>query len=233
MTGLLRMNPLTAVGLLLHVNRDPPDFLGSCFAFRRQTHFLTAAHCIGTLAPKDLAVSVLHATGTHAVETIHRHPKADLAILALRGAVPDSDVFGPFGAVGLGQDFGAYGFPEDVFGVTAAPTARFFKGHIQRFTRHHSHQGYEYTALEMSIGAPAGLSGGPVFLPHLPWLILGIVTENHRSTTFLQSVQEIQEGSAVYKEVVHEAINYGLALLLRTETDFLDAYIPVVQSPSK
>jgi len=126
----------------------------------------------------------------------------------------------------LGQPFNAYGFPEDVFGNDPAPTARFFSGNIQRFMLHRSHLGYEYTAAEMSIGAPAGLSGGPLFTPDAPWLIIGLVTENLRSTTFLRSITEIQDGASVYKESFQEFINYGVALVLQSQSDFLDEHIP-------
>jgi hypothetical protein len=91
--------------------------------------------------------------------------------------------------------------------------------------RHTSKDGYEYDAAEMSIGAPAGLSGGPLVRHDHP-LIIGLVTENHRSTTFLQAVEEIQKGGSVYKETIHEMITYGIALLLQPLDAFLSQHIP-------
>lgn len=226
------LGPPSGAGLLYH-SVEPPLFLGTCFAFRLRTHFLTAAHCIGRLTPKEIRIVLPNviSVGGQNVETIVRHPTADLAVLvAAQVDLPSIDAFTSFGPphyFGLGQDFVAYGFPDDVFGETMLqPTARMFRGSIQRFMRHKSRHGYEYDAVEMSIGAPAGLSGGPLFMPEAPFPIIGLVTENLRSTTFLQSVSEIQEGDSVYKETVHEMINYGVALELESLTQFLDQYIP-------
>jgi S1-C subfamily serine protease len=220
-------NPLSAVGLL-YQDVAQPRLLGTCFAFRHRTRFLTAAHCVGRLAAEEIGIVLPNAisVGTYRVQSVARHPTADLAVLKVAEAdLPSIDTFGYFGAHALGQGFMAYGFPEDVFGDTPLrPTERVFRGFIQRFMAHKSYQGYEYDALEMSIGAPAGLSGGPVFTPDAPWLIIGLVTENLRSTTFLQAVQEIQAGGAVYRESLHETINYGVALRLESQAEFLDQH---------
>jgi hypothetical protein len=222
-------NPLTATGLI-YQDVDPPRFLGTCFSFRHRTHLLTAAHCIGRLASKEIGIVLPNAIsiGTYRVESVVRHPTADLAVLVVPETdLPSIDSFGSFGAHWLGLEFMAYGFPEDVFGDTPLrPTERVFRGSIQRFMKYESYQAYKYDALEMSIGAPAGLSGGPLFISHSPWLIIGLVTENLRSTTFLQSVQEIQEGGSIYKESIHETINYGVALRLESQAEFLNQHIP-------
>jgi hypothetical protein len=224
-------NPLDGVGLLFHVKNQKSSFLGTCFGFRQPTHFLTAAHCLGNLSAADVAIGLPVSTtaGAHPVKDIFRHPTADLAILVLAGDyVPLNDVFLDLvGNVGWGDEFMAFGFPADVFGEAAEqPTARLFRGYFQRFLMHKSHLGFEYYAAEMNIGAPAGLSGGPLFHPDAPHMVTGLVTENLRSTTFLQAVEEVQEGGSVHKTSVQEMINYGVALLFRSYSDFLDQHIP-------
>jgi len=227
-----RQNPLLATGLLLRTQDERVDFLGTCFAFRQPTRFLTAAHCIGNLTPRELAIAIPNITTDEPfrVQNVIRHPAADLAVLVLADdPVPPITPFRFYGGMGWGLEFRAFGFPEDVFGTSPAqPTARLFAGHIQRMMRHASKDGYEYDAAELSIGAPAGLSGGPLVRHDLP-LIIGVVTENHRSTTFLQAVEEIQEGGSVYKETIREMITYGIALLLQPLDGFLSQHIPPEQ----
>lgn len=59
-----------------------------------------------------------------------------------------------------GDDFIAFGFPEDTInGIAGVPTARVFKGHVQRLF---NLEGGGTLAAEMSVPAPAGLSGSPV-----------------------------------------------------------------------
>lgn len=224
-------NPLTGVGLLFHVKDDDASFLGTCFAFRQPTHFLTAAHCLGNLPIAEVGIGLPHMTtaGVHPVKEVFRHPKADLAVLVLAGGyVPPIEPFWNFVSnFGWGEDFAAFGFPEDVFGAAQGqPTARLFRGYFQRFMLHQSHLGFEYNAAEMSIGAPAGLSGGPLFRPGAPVMVTGLVTENLRSTTFLQAVEEVQDGPSIHKSSVHEMINYGVALLLDSQSEFLDRHVP-------
>lgn len=225
-------NPLTAVGLLFQIKGEGADFLGSCFAFRHNTHFLTAAHCIGNLPTSEIGVGLAHVTteGAIPVKEVFRHPSADLAILVLAdGHSPRIDPFWDFVSnVRWGEDFAAFGFPEDVFGPDGThPTARLFRGHYQRFMVHKSQiYGFEYNAGEMSIGAPAGLSGGPVFRPGADVMVTGLVTENHQSTTFLQSVEDHQDGPMRSKSSIHEVIQYGVALLLDSQAEFINAHIP-------
>ena len=94
---------------------------------------------------------------------------------------------------GLGDDYAAFGYPEDVAADTPGPTPRLFTGHFQRFFDHSSYAGYNYRAGEMSLPAPAGLSGGPVFRRQAPVMVMGLVAENFESSTTLHAVEEITE----------------------------------------
>ena len=80
---------------------------------------------------------------------------------------------------------------------------------------------YRYKAGELSFGSPAGLSGGPVFPRGEQDRIIGVVTENCDSTTFLRSVAEIQDGGQRYTEKVHEVIRYGIFARLDPLSDWL------------
>jgi hypothetical protein len=51
----MAFQPLNAVDLLLQEHPDHGTlFLGTCFAFRTPSHYLTAGHCVEGLAPPDL-----------------------------------------------------------------------------------------------------------------------------------------------------------------------------------
>ncbi len=212
---------------IVYENAEPARFLGTCFAFRDSMYFLTARHCVGTLRAEQVGIELPSVNTSHSVRAIVPHPTADLAVLILNGDAPDIDTFRFFGVHALGQDFMAYGFPEDVFGETPPrPTERLFRGYIQRYMVFRSPEGYVYDALELSIGAPAGLSGGPLFQAHQPWLIIGIVTADLKSTTFLQSEETMEEPGRFHKTSTATYINYGVALQLEKQAAFLEQHIP-------
>ena len=128
----------------------------------------------------------------------------------------------------MGEDFFAYGYPADPIGPNAsAPTQRLFKGHYQRFMEHRSFMGYRYLAGEMSIAAPAGLSGGPLFRPGAPQMVTALVAENIASQLVVDSIEERSEAGRVVKtEVRQNVISYGTAVMLSAISDWLDAEIP-------
>lgn len=86
----------------------------------------------------------------------------------------------------------AYGFPTEGPDPSsgAAPVSRLFVGHYQRFSEYSSPPGYRYLAGEMSIPAPGGLSGGPVFRAEAPEMLTGMVTANHESYAITDSLEE-------------------------------------------
>ncbi|MCA1702320.1 MAG: serine protease [Actinobacteria bacterium] len=172
----MAFDPLRAAGMVLGaLDAEEPKFLGSCFSLRDSTRVITAAHCIGDLDAEKLYVRpanviVLNKPGepqTHAVRVreVVRHPDADVAILRLG---IQEWVIEPFWnavpAHGLGEDLFAYGYPENVRSDDRQPTARLFKGYVQRVYWHTSHAGYRYVALELDFACPAGLSGDPCFV---------------------------------------------------------------------
>jgi S1-C subfamily serine protease len=219
-------------------------FLGSCFALRDSTTVLTAAHCIGDLDADELYVKlpgilVVPGIGQEAehvdgvlVREVVRHPDADVALLRLRVV---EWVVEPFWRQlpihGLGEDVMAYGYPENVRSGDRSPTARLFKGYVQRVYRHDSHMGFRYTALELDFACPAGLSGGPVFRPGAPQMVLGLATENFESTTYLDAVEETSEDGATTRRTQYQRVlSYGVAVSLESLEDWLDDHLPEFDS---
>jgi hypothetical protein len=228
-------NPLSTTGILVWLDGDQQTFLGTTFGFRTPLHFLTAAHCVRDLDPAGVAV-VLPREPTplrYPVKTIHRHPTADLALLTLHSDAAARPFLSTLEATQhqLGIEFFAYGYPENVLSAhEREPTARLFGGIIQRYFTNPSFMGYSYEAAEMSIPAPAGLSGGPLFHAHGPQRLIGVVTENFDSTTLLESVEEINTRSEK-RTIRHERmISYGLTLILHPLIGWLETYVPSAQA---
>lgn len=188
-------NPFVNTGILLPRGRD--GFLGSCFVFRYPNRFLAAAHCVKAVEVRDLAVLLPGASSTRLfeVEAIFLHPEADVAVLHVPG-VMESDVTWPQYAIfddrAWGEEFTACGYPQEFKNVSdlavGQPTPRVFKGYIQRFFPHYSHMGYRYLAAELSTGCPAGLSGAPVFNSSFHGRLYGVVAEDLKTSTELESV---------------------------------------------
>jgi hypothetical protein len=228
------VDPRRGVCLLVRTDSKPehPVFLGSCFSFRTRDRFITAAHCVRGLDAAAIGVFAPKAEKTHIIDSMMIHPKADVAILRARALLPRHEIEPFVGLVSqsaVGDNFMAYGFPEDVFGPTARrPTPRLFKGHFQRYFPHESHLGYNYFAGEMSIGCPAGLSGGPVFADDSAevYRVHGVVTENLRSTTVLDAIEEHASEGKTSRQVYREVINYGLCVMLGELGQWLDKHAP-------
>jgi hypothetical protein len=221
----LDMNPLLATGLVMRAESRGDTLLGSCFAIRDSRVFLTAAHCIGELEARSVVVRSAGIPERRLVLHIVRHPSADLALLEIPKA--DEEGAEPFVYAvsnwSLGEDFYAFGYPEDLFGEhQGRPTPRLFKGHFQRFMpTYKSKLSYVYVAAELSIPAPAGLSGGPLFRPGAP-VVLGLVTENLESTTYLDSVEEVLKDGRTTRTTFQKVITYGVALMLSPLKEWLN-----------
>jgi hypothetical protein len=223
--------PFYSVGLLYSRNGIRLDkFLGTTFAFRHTDYFITASHCVGAQTPSDLAIAMPAFSGTEglAVKKLWKHPSADVAILN----VSNGAKFGvePFVLIDAATDYGesvaALGFPEESHpDDTLKPTVRYFRGSVQRLFDY-EHKPWRYAAYELSFGAPAGLSGGPVFPTRDNTIACGVVAANHSATTYLSSVAEVQEGSNYHSERIHTLIEYGIAVRLDQHLEWLNSIIP-------
>lgn len=215
------------------VRRDVPSgsaLLGSCFAFRKQHLLLTAAHCVRGLPPESLGVvrptPEVNDPGLDVLE-VSTHPTADLALIRM-GEFP-LPIFHPFWdyetAAGWGDDVAAFGFPEDAaIGAAMRPTPRMFRASIQRFYRHESFMGYECLAAELSIGAPGGLSGGPVCWMRDQSKVLAVVAENVESSTYLAAVEELTDDGNFTRHETRNMINYAACVALYDVADWLDEH---------
>ncbi len=226
------MEPRNAVCLLVHrpENQTEPAFLGTCFSFRSNNRFLTAAHCVGgedTEAP-DVYSPI---TGENLkVVNIERHPEADVAVLTTeRSLRHDIDPFPDHTSrYEIGESFNVFGFPEDVLGANRkTPVARLFKGHFQRFFNHESGMGFRYAAGELNIACPGGLSGGPVYRANdLIYRVDGVVAEDFKSRGRLDSVEEKEHDGKTTRDSYWEVINYGVCVMLVDIRDWLKKHAP-------
>lgn len=229
------MNPLNAVGLVFEERESSPmAFLGSCFAYQQRTHFLTAAHVIRDKPVERLVVLSPQEGVFCPLREVHIHPNADAAVLVLKSS--GREIVEPFwGCVGnyaLGEEYFAYGFPEDYRGPNQGqPTARLFRGHFQRFMQHKSHMGYSYVAGELSTPCPGGLSGGPLFRPGAPVMITGLVAENIEAATFLDEQEVVLVDGSVVNEHYRRVINYGVAVMLNVIEDWINEHVPPRTQP--
>jgi hypothetical protein len=222
-------NPIENTGI---VRNSEGVFLGTAFIFRYPHFLLTAAHVPGTSAPKELYVELprSRARGVHfPIRAIHRHPMADLAVLEIE---PPNErditwaINDLFDDAGYGVEVTTFGFPQEWSEGTCAPMPRLFKGYVQRFLEHESHLGFRYLAAELSFSCPGGLSGALVINSALHGRLYGLITENRKTTTELDSVLEVDENGNKFKESFHNIINYGVALWLPAHKDWLQTIVP-------
>jgi hypothetical protein len=235
----MSFDPLTATGLLVYSDpksNEGPSSLGTSAMFRRPTFALTAAHCVRDIPkPRRIRIEYPRLGYFVRVSDIQIHPQADLAVIVspeeeLHPKLPPMDPFRlTAGNWGLGKEFAAYGYPTEGPSPTSTsdvPTPRLFLGHYQRFFQY-SDVRYNYVAGELSIPAPAGLSGGPLFNPGGPMVLTGIVAGNVEAYSTLSWREEVREGGVERIEMHHRVIEYGIAVMLSSVQDWLDEVMPV------
>lgn len=223
------MNPMQNTGV---IRDNDTRFLGSCFVFRYPEFVLTARHCVRDKEANHIQIRLPAGPETEfGVEAIIPHEKADIAVLKVKGISEDDITWPQYNLCddqSWGQGYMTCGYPTDFSDMGPAPMARVFQGNIQRFFAHKSHLGYNYFAAELSGGCPAGVSGAPVFNPRFHGRLYGIVTENIKTTTELETVVEVEDNGSTYRELYHNVINYGVALWLPAISEWLDAIVPPV-----
>jgi hypothetical protein len=199
----------------------PPDgkweFSGTGAMYVRPYVILTAAHCVPDVPGAKFAFWSPVDNSTHEVEKVVRHPRIDLAVLVLPRSVepPPTGVYTAISQSLIdGGDFLAFGYPAEE--NTTKP--RIFKGHFQRFFGYQSTDGRAYFAAELSIPAPAGLSGGPVSNAHQPQFLNAIVTANHDSSVVIDSFEEHEQDGTVTRGKITRVVSYGIAAMLVGET---------------
>lgn len=219
------MDVTEGTGLLIHWDEQLPPrprFLGSCFAYGDEKTYLTAAHCVPVDDEDARHVFVMRPGigGMRQVLAVSRHPRADLAVLQVNPVQgPDEPFWASPAPCDAGDDFVAFGFPEDTIDeIAGVPTARIFKGHVQRLFPLPDQGGA--IAAEMSVPAPAGLSGGPVVgraggAAELP---VAVVLANRESEIY---VARYENG-----DVIRAVTRYGTALLLEPLAEWISSRVP-------
>jgi hypothetical protein len=200
-------------------------FHGTCFAFGSAGHYLTAAHCVRTIDPKDLAV----AFPNRAIGFISRvvaHPTADVACVTLE--TPESCPWGPVPALSsaarIGTDFFCFGYPSLEYGnMRDNPTVRLVKGHIQRFFEHRNTFGYQFRAAELSVACPPGMSGSPIIRRDVPFELLGLVTDFVEAGTISRSEEVETVDGQTSVTVYRDVLRYGVGLVLGDHAEWLKA----------
>jgi len=217
--SILKTDPRRATGKVIHDSRNA--VAGSCTAFRHPHVALTAAHCVAGLENGLSLRFPGRGQQSYRVTEVVQHESADIAIL---WTTPTSNHHADWAFqhitedIKLGDPFIAYGFPDEQPSLVPIPEGfehRLFRGHYQRYFDYQAPMAkYRYFAGEMSIAAPAGLSGGPVLLPNDYSTLTGIVTTNFDSYTTIDSVEEIIDEGKQHKHEIRRVISYGIALIL-------------------
>lgn len=223
-----------ATGLLVErAKGGVAQLRGHCFAYRHPHTLITAAHCVHGLSQANIGFVIPTAERNDQgldVTDIATHPTADVAVVRI--AEDRLTVRQPFWNVATaakwGDRFIAFGFPDVASTTESRPTPRMLQGFIQRFFQHESHltnldrQPYRYVAAELSVGTPASLSGGPVCLFEDQSMVLGVVTENISSSTFVEEVEEVDREGRTTRYVTKNMVNYGVAVALYDVIEWLE-----------
>ena len=78
----------------------------------------------------------------------------------------------------------------------------------------------------MSLPAPTGMSGGPLFRAGAPQMVTGIATANVESYAVTDLLEEVDAEGNVSRIESRRVISYGLALMLSAVSRWLDETIP-------
>jgi hypothetical protein len=226
---------LDAVGMVILRDSDGSEAIGgTCFLFRRDEVALTAAHCVPSEAAAVEVILPRISRRRIPVERIERHASGDVAALFLDRGIKDKQGYPHFafwdhvGNLELAEQFFAYGFPVEGPAPeidAVQPVPRIFVGHYQRFFQYAGFGIKPYWAGELSVPAPGGLSGGPVFRPGALQMVTGLVTANVESYAVTDSIEEVRDGGSVYRLESRKVISYGISLMLAQYDDWLNELV--------
>lgn len=214
-------SPLTACGrIFLLRENEPPAYTGTGAVYLKSNVVVTAAHCVPDVSDATfLFQSPFGNVDPWTAQRVERHPDIDVAVLV--GTSGADEQLPSYSTIDSkiyvdGTDFVAYGYPAE--GDTSV--GRHFKGHIQRQFRFDPPGGGPgYLAMELSIPAPAGLSGGPVSIAHTPDAIYAVVTTNHDSSLVIDSYEEEQRNGVINRGKITRVVSYGIAAVLTGATE--------------
>lgn len=174
---------------------------------------LTAAHCIPDVEGGRFGFRSPMEPFSRVAEQVIRHPTIDLAALVISKDTTEhpNGVYSDIGYEPVdGGDFVAFGYPAE----ENTQVGRLFKGHYQRHFEYQNPSGRNYFAAELSIPAPAGLSGGPVSNAHRPQVLDAIVTTNHDSSLIIDSYEKVEHNGNISRSEIKRVVSYGIAAML-------------------
>jgi hypothetical protein len=230
-------DPIAAIGMLC-VASEGYRVVGTCTSFKRAEMALTVAHCVADIDPGDLWIAKLERGGQmRSTVKVDTHPTADLAALHLFpdeadhvSDVPADAFWGTVGNYTLGEEFMTYGYPlearEAMGPFKAVESARLLRGNFQRFHQFADPGGHQFLAGEMSVPAPTGMSGAPLFRPGALPMLTGLVVGSTESSVLAYKVTEVKDGVETYLERVDRVTTYGVALMLAPFSGWLDGQLP-------
>lgn len=216
--------PMVATGQVFCASANgQPEYTGSCAAYARRNVVITAGHCVRAPDAQYWVALPAAPGGAWAAQQVIRHETSDIAVVV--GPASAAESGGPRGVYsGIDQtlvdggDFIAFGYPSE---EGAKAVGRLFRGHFQRHFGYSDPSGRSYFAGEMSIPAPAGLSGGPLSRPHTLDKICAIVTTNHDSYLVIDSYEEEERDGKVSRGKITRVVSYGIAAMF-TPTEIGD-----------
>lgn len=228
----MRFDPLDVIGSVFTYEVKDGEakivHLGTCFAFRSAITVITAAHVVREEG-RSYRVFFPRTNVFYEVSEVVLHPEADIALLRLAPMevpgveFPEEAFWDGVSNYSLGEDLMSFGFPSDGPSEDAAntPTPRLFKGHIQRIFNYNAHEQWSYLAAELSIPAPGGLSGAPLFRLGAQEMVVGLVTANAESFAITDSIEEMDSSGNRLRIESRRVLNYGVGLLLAGVADWL------------
>lgn len=103
---------------------------------------------------------------------------------------------------------------------------RVFVGHYQR-TFTYRERLYEFEAGELSIAAPEGLSGAPVFNRERPSEVQAVVVGNREERTERTYEETFDDAGEKHTHAAYSIVSYGVAVLLDSLSDWLNEHVPI------
>jgi hypothetical protein len=208
--------PSLAAGLVFASVENQPAISGTCFTYGDRDTLLTAAHCVPDHADEFVVFFPPEREPRRVLEV--RRAEVDLAVLFAEPAKTtgyEKQIYNRLNGDEIiveAGDFVGYGFPVE--GAADRAVGRTFKGHMMRHFRYEPPNGQPYVAVEMSIPAPGGFSGGPLCYVHEPQKPFAVVTGNIDSSATIDQFQEIQKDGVIYREKIVRVVSYGIAKML-------------------
>lgn len=233
---LMSTKPDVGVPVEMSFFPSPRWMIGTCFAFRNSTRFLTAAHCVDEdVGGLSIWCPLLRPDSSFAVTNVVAHPTADIAMIQV-SENEHSQLIEPMidhGKIDLADDYLSYGYPDHSDHLGRIPVGRAYRGYLQRAFDFRSHLGYSYEAGEVSVPVEGGVSGAPLFIRSyegttlLGPVAIGVATENVDSRVVVGFYDEVGEGEqepTPRRETL--TTRYGLAALLHHQGEWLDNEVP-------